>query len=65
MKLLFDEVKRAVGEAREIDKERISPDLAAIKKRYFEIPLAEMQAEKTPFADAVLLAADLIDQMEL
>lgn len=65
MKLLFDEVKSAVGEAREIDKERISPDLAAIKKRYFEIPLAEMQAEKTPFADAVLIAADLIEQMEL
>ena len=65
MKLLFEEVRSAINEEREIDKDRLTPALEKIKARYFEIPLKEMQAEACPYAEAVSLAADLIDEMML
>jgi len=65
MKLLFAEVKNAMTEKRELDKQRLMPELEAIRNRYFEIPLCKMQRTVRPYAEAVELAAGLIEKLEL
>ncbi len=63
MKLLFDEVKAAVCEGRAIDKEAKDGEQEAIRQRYFEIPLADMERVKVPYAKATARAAELIDKL--
>lgn len=65
MKLLFGEVLEAVKAGREVDKERLMPDVEQIRARYFEIPLAEMDRDVCTYAEAVTKAASLIESLSL
>ncbi|MBQ9805341.1 MAG: hypothetical protein IJW49_02370 [Clostridia bacterium] len=65
MKLLFEEVRAAACEGREIDKQALDGEQEAIRQRYFDTPLADMKETEVPYSEATARAAALIGSLEL
>ncbi len=64
---LFCEVKNAVCESREIDKEALAKGFEEIRRRYFALPLEEMDKRKNirHFAEITGNAAEIIGNIKL
>lgn len=62
-RLLFDEVKRAACDQRELDRAAVTERIAQNKKYYFETPLCQMQAEPLSFDTVAQNAAEAIKKL--
>ncbi len=60
MRLVFDEVKNAVREGREISRETLNAGGKEISRIYFDTPLSEMRKENAPFPDVVTRSAEIL-----
>jgi hypothetical protein len=67
MNALFDEVKKSFKDGTEIDREAIKEKFAAVKESYFNIPLADMNANKpsVSFREICISSAEIIGKMKL
>ena len=61
--ILFDEVKRAACDQRELDRAAVTERIAQNKKYYFETPLCQMQAEPLSFDTVAKNAAEAIKKL--
>ena len=60
MKLLFEEIKNAAKDKREPSRQAILSEQKNNTKRFFDVPLSDMQGGKAAFEDTVKRAADII-----
>jgi hypothetical protein len=65
MKLVFDEIKRAVSENAEIDADAVTAGAKKIRERYFGIPLSDMKKDVASYPEVAIGAAELIEKLEL
>lgn len=61
--ILFDEVKRAACDQRELDRAAVTERIAQNKKYYFETPLCQMQEKPLSFGAVAQNAAEAIKKL--